>query len=86
MSRFKTNVEIRFPDSASMRLVTKAGGVSKLKPEDAAKLKWIKVKAGSVSEVIPEKSVKWLLKQGLIESADEVSTKRKRRVVKGAKK
>ena len=78
MSRFKANVDLRFPDAASMPLVTKAGGVTKLKPEDAAKVKWVKVKAGSISEAIPESSQKWLLKQGLIESVEDAKKRSKK--------
>jgi len=74
--KYRALVDITWPDSDSLAIVKKAGGLSKLSPEQLAKVKMKTCKAGKTSDELIESSTKWLLKQGLIEEVDGVAKKK----------
>ena len=64
--RYKAIVDITYPAPSSLKKVIDAGGLTKMSAEAREKLTFRRVKGGSYADDIPEKSVKWLLKNGLI--------------------
>ena len=78
--KYKAIVGLSYPDAVSAKRIPK-GGVSKLSLGEQAKIKYKNVPAGKIVDDIPEGSIKWLLKDGLIISANESVVKKK-----GAKK
>ena len=68
--RLKAIVGISYPDSASLKIVQKAGGLSKLSDEQRAKVKIKNVKAGGFCDDIPEDSRKNFLKLGYIREVE----------------
>ena len=67
--RYRAVVEITYPTPASLKTVVAAGGITKMTPAQRQKITLKRVKAGAYADDIPEKSVKWLLKEGLIKPA-----------------
>ena len=62
---YRALVGLTYPDAASLKLIPK-GGVIKLSPEQASKLKYKNAAAGKTCDDIPEDAVGWLLRDGLI--------------------
>ena len=60
--RLKAIVGISYPDSASLKIVQKAGGLSKLSEQQRAKVKIKNVKPGGFCDDLPEASRKNFLK------------------------
>jgi|TARA_R110000824_G_scaffold21078_6_gene78873 hypothetical protein len=69
--RLKALVGISYPDAASLGIVLKAGGLSKLDDEQLAKVKMRNVKPGGFCDDIPEASKKSFLKFGYIEKVGD---------------
>ena len=78
MSRLRAVVGVSYPDPASLAIVEKAGGLSKLSDEQRAKVKMKDVKAGGFCDDIPKKSVKSFLKWGYIREGDGDTKKAKK--------
>jgi hypothetical protein len=68
--RLRAVVGMSYPDAASLKIVEKAGGLSKLTDDQLKKVKIINVKAGGFCDDIPEKSRKNFLKCGYIREVD----------------
>jgi hypothetical protein len=68
-TRYRAVVNLSYPAPGSLKAVQTAGGLSKMSETARAKVKFLQVKAGGYADSIPEKSVKWLLKGGLIKVA-----------------
>jgi|TARA_R110000824_G_scaffold1386_10_gene7085 hypothetical protein len=66
--KFKALRSLTWPSPDSMAMVKRAGGISKLSEEQRQKLVMKSCKAGDFCDGVPESSIKWLLKQGKIES------------------
>ena len=64
--RYRAVVNLTYPSPSSLKAVTKAGGLSKMSPEERDKVTFHHVKAGTIAHGIPKTSVKWLLKADLI--------------------
>lgn len=76
--RYRAVVELTYPTPGSLKAVLAAGGVTKMTPAQRDKITLKRVKAGAYADDIPEKSIKWLLKEGLIKrSKQSVSLGRK---------
>ena len=67
MAKYRAKVGLRYPTPGSLKTVLAAGGVSKLSEAQLEKVKFKEVKAGSLCDDIPDKSIKSLLAQGSIE-------------------
>ena len=67
--RYRAVVDLTYPAPGSLKAVQSAGGLSKMSDEQRAKVVFKHVKAGGYADNIPEKSVKWLLKGGMIKVA-----------------
>ena len=65
---YKALVGLEYPDKKSQEVINEAGGISKLTKALRSKLKTKAAKAGSSCDDVPVSSLKWLLKQGLIET------------------
>jgi hypothetical protein len=78
IDRYRAVVALTYPAVGSLKKVIAAGGLSKLTPEQRDKLTMKRVKAGALADDIPEKSIKWLLKQGLIKNATESSAPKRK--------
>jgi|TARA_R110000824_G_scaffold77787_2_gene196626 hypothetical protein len=78
MSRLRAVVGISYPDPASLAIVEKAGGLSKLTDEQRVKVKIKDVKAGGFCDDMPKKSVKDFLKWGYIRQIDGEPKKAKK--------
>ena len=68
--RLKAVVGVSYPDAASLKIVQKAGGLSKLSEEQRAKVKIKNVKAGGFCDDIPESSREGFLKLGYIKEVE----------------
>ena len=68
--RLRANVGISYPDPESLKIVEKAGGLSKLTDEQRAKVKIRDIKAGGFCDDMPQKSIKSFLKLGYIREVD----------------
>jgi hypothetical protein len=80
--RLRAIVGISYPDSSSLKIVQKAGGLSKLTDEQQAKVTIKNVNPGGYCDDIPEASRKNFLKFGYIKEVDSVATKPKRGTAK----
>jgi len=76
-TRYRAVVDLTYPAPSSLGAVEKAGGLSKMSETARAKVIFKRVKAGAYADSIPEKSIKWLLKQGLIKKVGATASKRK---------
>ena len=68
-TRYRAVVDLTYPAPSSLGAVEKAGGLSKMSETARAKVIFKRVKAGAYADSIPEKSIKWLLKGGMIKVA-----------------
>ena len=75
--RYRAVVSLSYPAPGSLKAVLAAGGLSKMTAEQRAKVVFKRVKAGAYADNIPEKSVKWLLKGGMIKVAGSPGAKAK---------
>jgi hypothetical protein len=75
--RYRAVVDLTYPTPASLKTVEKKGGLTAMSQEDLQKITLKQVKAGAYATDIPEKSIKWLLKQGLIKKVGATSAKGK---------
>ena len=66
--RYRAVVDLTYPAPGSLKAVLDAGGLSKMTDEQRAKVTFKRVKAGSYTDHIPEKSIKALLKDGSIKA------------------
>lgn len=64
--RLKAIVGISYPDASSLKIVQKAGGLSKLTDEQRAKVKIRNIKAGGFCDDLPETSLRSFLKLGYV--------------------
>jgi hypothetical protein len=64
--RYRAVVGLSYPAPGSVKAVIAAGGLSKMSEAQREKVVLKHVKAGAFAESLPEKSVKWLLKGGMI--------------------
>jgi hypothetical protein len=64
--RYRAVVDLTYPAPASLAAVAKAGGLSKMTPEQRANVTIQHAKAGTIANGLPTASVKWLLKADLI--------------------
>lgn len=80
--KLKALVSLTYPSPDTLAIVKKAGGMTKLTPEQRSKVKMINKKAGQFCDDIPETSLKWLLNQKLVEQVDG-SKVVKKKTVKG---
>lgn len=78
MSRLRAVVGVSYPDPASLAIVEKAGGLSKLSDEQRAKVKIKDVRVGGFCDDMPKKSVKDFLKWGYIREVDSEPKKAKK--------
>jgi len=67
--RYRAVVDLSYPAPGSVKAVIAAGGMSKMTEAQRSKIIIKYVKAGAYAESLPEKSIKWLLKGGLIKAA-----------------
>ena len=67
--RYRAVVDISYPTPSSLKKVIAAGGLTKMSEAEREKVTLRQIKAGSYADDIPDKSVKWLLKSGLIKPA-----------------
>ena len=67
--RYRAVVSLTYPSPGSLKAVLAAGGLSKMSETARAKVIFKRVKAGAYADSIPEKSIKWLLKGGMIKVA-----------------
>jgi len=67
--RYRAVVGLSYPAPGSLKAVLAAGGLSKMSETARAKVIFKRVKAGAYADSIPEKSIKWLLKGGMIKVA-----------------
>ena len=74
-ARYRATVELTYPSPGSLKAVLAAGGLSKLTPEQLKTITMKHVKAGALADGIPETSIKWLLKDGMITKVGESSAK-----------
>jgi len=77
MSRLKAVVGISYPNAASLKIVQKAGGLSKLTDAQREKVTIKNVKPGGFCDDIPEASRKNFLRFGYIKEVDSGSSKPK---------
>ena len=75
IERYRATVALTYPALSSLKQVLAAGGMSKLTPEQRKTITMKRVKAGALADGIPEKSIKWLLKEGMITKVGESSAK-----------
>jgi len=75
--RYRAVVELTYPTPASLKTVIAKGGLTEMSREDLQKITMKHVKAGAYADDIPEKSITWLLKQGLIKKVGATASKRK---------
>jgi hypothetical protein len=68
-TRYQAVVSLTYPSPGSLKAVVTAGGLSKMTEAQRAKVTFKQVKAGAYADSIPEKSIKWLLKGGMIKVA-----------------
>ena len=64
--RYRAVVDLTYPAPSSLGAVEKAGGLSKMTPEQCDKVILQRAKAGTIADGLPKSSVKWLLKSELI--------------------
>ena len=64
--RYRAVVDLTYPAPNSLAAVVKAGGLSKMTPEQREKVTIQHAKAGTIANGLPSGSVKWLLKSDLI--------------------
>ena len=79
MAKYRALVGLMYPTPASLKIVLKAGGISKLSEAQREKVTLKNVKAGALCDDIPEKSIKSLVAQGSIEEVTPTAKKTKRR-------
>jgi hypothetical protein len=79
MAKYRALVGLLYPTPDSLKLVLKAGGISKLSEAQREKVTLKNVNAGALCEGIPEKSIKSLLAKGEIEEVTSAAKKPKRR-------
>lgn len=73
--RYRTVVDLTYPAPGSLAAVAKAGGLSKMTPEQRSKVTIQRAKAGTIANGLPTSSVKWLLKANLITRVGGSTTK-----------
>ena len=78
MAKYRALVGLTYPTPVSLKTVLAAGGISKLSEAQREKVTLKNVKAGTLCDDIPEKSVKGLLAQGSIEEVTPTAKKTKR--------
>ena len=66
--RYRAMVNLSYPAPGSLKAVQTAGGLSKMTEGQRAKVTFKHVKAGGLADSIPETSITWLLKGGMIKS------------------
>ena len=79
LDRYRAVVELTYPTPASLKMVLAKGGLTEMSHEDLQKIAMKHVKAGAYADDIPETSISWLLKQGLIKKIGATASKRKGR-------
>jgi hypothetical protein len=79
-ARYRAVTDLSYPSPGSLKAVLTAGGLSKMSTTARAKVIITRVRAGGFADNIPEKSIKWLLKGGMIKVAGEPSAKAKGKV------
>ena len=79
MAKYRALVGLMYPTPASLKLVLKAGGISKLSEAQREKVTLKNVNAGALCDDIPEKSIKSLVAKGEIEEVTPAAKKPKRR-------
>ena len=79
MAKYRALVGLIYPTPASLKLVLKAGGISKLSEAQREKVTLKNVNAGALCDDIPEKSIKDLLAKGSIKEVAPTAKKPKRR-------
>jgi hypothetical protein len=72
--RLKAVVGVSYPDAASLKIVEKAGGLSKLTDQQRARVKVKNVKAGGFCDDIPESARKGFLRLGYIRKVSETES------------
>lgn len=66
-TRLRANREFTYPDAASLPIVRAAGGLSKLSPEQAAAVTFVRVKVGGWCDDMPEESQALRISRGEVE-------------------
>jgi hypothetical protein len=79
MAKYRALVGLMYPTPATLKIVIKAGGISKLSEAQRENVTLKNVKAGALCDDIPEKSIKSLLAKGEIEEVTLAAKKPKRR-------
>ena len=64
---YRARTAISYPDAASLVIVRRAGGLSRVSASELFRVTLIEVKAGERCDGLPDESVGWLVAQGLIE-------------------
>jgi len=77
MGKLRATVDLVYPTPASLKVVLAAGGISKLTPEQRAKVSLKTVKAGKFCDDLPAESRDALIKRGAVEEVTARSGKAK---------
>ena len=64
---YRARVAISYPDAASLAIVRRSGGLSRVSASDLFRVTMIEIQAGGRCDGLPDESVGWLVAQGLIE-------------------
>tara|TARA_R110000824_G_scaffold14098_2_gene60447 strand:+ start:952 stop:1191 length:240 start_codon:yes stop_codon:yes gene_type:complete len=79
MAKYRAVVDLMYPTPATLKIVIKAGGISKLSVAQRERVTLKNVNAGALCDDIPEKSIKGLLAKGSIKEVAPTAKKPKRR-------
>jgi len=66
MKRLKAKIGLTYPDASSLEIVREAGGLSKLTPEQRAKVKLREIKPGEWCDDVPKESREHLIEKGTV--------------------
>jgi hypothetical protein len=77
LDRYRALVALTYPALSSLQVVTAAGGMSKLTPEQRKTITMKQIKAGALADGLPETSIKRLLRDGKIAKVGATASKRK---------